>query len=86
MTGQFITRFFWKNKAQIWPKHKNSVRTIQDVIVVSVWQFCDDNRVCFPYDNDKSSMFKSSCLQAIFVKVFPTRFPCLDKELKPEVY
>ena len=23
--------------------------------------------VCFPYDNDKSSMFQSSCLQALFV-------------------
>ena len=66
MIGRFITRFFYKNKAQIWPKHKNNVRIIQAVIVVSVLPFCNDNRVCFPYDRDKSSMFES-CLQALFV-------------------
>ena len=69
---------FYKNKAQVWPKHKNSVRTIQAVIVVSVLPFCDDNRVCFPYDNDKNSMFESSCLQALFV-FFKLVLPALIK-------
>ena len=64
MVGQFITRFFIRTRLKF---GQNRVRTIQAVIVVSVLPFCDDDRVCFPYDNDKSSMFESSCLQALFV-------------------